>query len=334
MDSMKYFIIVIFSLMSGWLGGWVIQKYGYNLGIIDVPNERSSHEYIVPKGGGIGILAAFVFSSFVLDIPKTFWISGIVLALVSFVGDRLDIRPKIRLMIQFGCVLVFIIDFMVMHHGPVELYLLIFPLVIFIVGTANFYNFMDGINGIAGITGGVGFMLLACYGTLEGMAPYYVTLSLSIAFACAGFLPLNVPKAKVFMGDVGSVMLGFVFACVVIMMSRNLLDFICMAALIFPFYADELTTMVVRIREGDDLINPHRKHLYQLLANEYGLEHWKVSVGYGVCQVFIGLALIGLKPHGYSVVMIFLAVCLLWFSIISFYVRRKLNPQITQIGAD
>ena len=105
---MQYIIVVTICMLFGWLGARAIQTYGYHFGIVDVPNERSSHHKIIPKGGGIGILAAFVFCSILSGLPKTFWVSGLGLALVSFVGDRLDITPKVRLMVQFGCGLVFL----------------------------------------------------------------------------------------------------------------------------------------------------------------------------------------------------------------------------------
>ena len=143
---------------------------------------------------------------------------------------------------------------------------------------------MDGINGIAGITGIVGFGLLAFSAFLSGSDSSFVTLAICMSLSCLGFLPFNMPRARVFMGDVGSILLGFVFAGMVIWLSRNLLDFICLSAFLFPFYADEFTTMAVRIRDGENLTHPHRRHLYQLLTNEKGISHWKISVGYGLAQ--------------------------------------------------
>jgi len=322
---MQNVIIVFICLMIGAIGALVIQKYGFKLGIVDVPNERSSHEQIIPKGGGIGILAAFVFCSVFLGFPKTFWISAFVLALVSFLGDRLDIRPRVRLVVQFACGLVFLIGWMTLRDAHPMGYLLIAPLSVFIVGTANFYNFMDGIDGIAGITGVVGFLLLAAYGYGSGLDSTYIVLTISMACACAGFLPFNIPKAKVFMGDVGSVLLGFVFACIVVMLSNSPKDFLCLSAFLFPFYADELTTMVVRIREGDRLTEPHRKHVYQLLANEYGIDHWKVSLGYGALQLIMGVAVMLLCHSGYFVIISFLTVCFLGFSAFSVFLRLKMK---------
>lgn len=311
-------MIFLFSFISGMVGSLAIMRFGKFVGVLDVPNERSSHTNIIPKGGGIGILVAFVVGSVILDIPKTFWISATVLALVSFVGDRLDIKPKIRLLIQFFCGLIFLIGLLHYQESPKAMFFLVLPLLVFVVGTANFYNFMDGINGIAGITGVVGFLLLSVYGTMIAADPKCISLSLVMTVACAGFLPFNYPRAKVFMGDVGSILLGFVFASISLMMAGSVLDFICMASFLFPFYVDELTTMAVRVSEGDRLTQAHRKHVYQLLVNEFGVVHWKVSAGYGVAQLFIGIGVIIIKPYGFWVLLaallLFFSICVYFFS--------------------
>jgi Fuc2NAc and GlcNAc transferase len=70
------------------------------------------------------------------------------------------------------------------------------------------------------------------------------------------------------MGDVGSILLGFVFAAIVVMLSERFLDFVCLAGFLLPFYADELTIIFVRLKDGEDLLHAHRRHLYQLMANE------------------------------------------------------------------
>jgi Fuc2NAc and GlcNAc transferase len=139
-----------------------------------------------------------------------------------------------------------------------------------------------------------------------------------MAAACLGFLPFNFPKAKVFMGDVGSVLLGFVFAALVVSLFRDLLDFVCLASYLFPFYVDELTTMVVRLKDGENLLNAHRRHVYQLLANEGGIPHWKVSLFYGFIQVLVGATVlwmrtfgglaIGFLLGGYSVLSVFACI--------------------------
>lgn len=268
------------------------------MGIIDVPNERSSHSNIIPKGGGIGILANFVFLGIYLDLPVYFWVVGLILSIVSLCGDKFEIRPKLRLITHFSCCTFFLMGYFISINLNLLMYLMILPLSVFIVGTLNFYNFMDGINGIAGITGVFGFSLLAVWGSNSGIESRYVVFCMVMAFSCLGFLPFNFPHAKVFMGDIGSVLLGFAFACIVIVMSNDLSSFICTSAFIFPFYIDELSTMILRIRNGEALTKPHRKHIYQLLANEYGIAHWKISVSYGLIQLLVAVCVIVIKPFG------------------------------------
>lgn len=192
---------------------------------------------------------------------------------------------------------------------------------VFVVGTANYYNFMDGIDGIAGITGIVAFGLIALFGALSGANESLLILAGCIGFACLGFLPFNMLKARVFMGDVGSVLLGFVYAGLVVGLAHSLNDFVVLCAFLFPFYADELTTLVVRIKDGDKLTRPHRRHVYQLLANEMRVEHWKVSVGYGVLQAVVGVSVLVLRGYGLPIVLSMLAFYFAAFAVAGYYIR-------------
>lgn len=318
--STEYILIYVFNFILGSLGAFLVERFGYLLGLVDRPNGRSSHHVPTPKGGAIGILVGFMVSAEYLIVPYGLWIPAVILALISLLGDRCEIVPKVRLIIQFSCSLIFLVCLFYSKNVNFLTYCFVFPLAVYIVGTSNFYNFMDGINGIAGITGVAGFILLSAFGIITEAESKYVTATIAIVCSCIGFLPFNIPKAKVFMGDVGSILLGFVFACMVVIMSRSLLDFICLAGFLFPFYADELTTMFVRIKAGEPLSKPHRRHLYQILANECGIDHWKISVGYGAVQLIIGMVLIVFKDR-WDAVLIFLILCLTIFSIVSALVR-------------
>ncbi len=320
-------------ILSG-VGAWIMGKSALKLGFVDRPNDRSSHAIPTPKGGGIGILAAFVVSSLVLRIPLSFWLSATILALASFYGDRFPISSKVRLPIQFIAALV-LVSPVLFSNSLSNLYplpaLCFLPLSVFIVGTANFYNFMDGINGIAGITGVVGFWLMACFAFSSGIDSSFVSLAICMSVACLAFLPFNVPRARVFMGDVGSILLGFVFAGMVIWLAKSLIDFICLSAFLFPFYADELTSMAIRIRDGERLVRPHRRHLYQLLANEKGISHWKVSVGYGLLQLVAGLSILLLRHFGSVMVLSLLAAYCGAFIVVSSSIRKNLATSASMI---
>ena len=317
-------LLYIISLFSGTFGALAIIHFGKKAGLLDRPNARSSHHVPTPKGGGIGILAAFLLTSLCLGIPVTFWFPASIVALLGFYGDKKDISPRFRLYLQFFCA--FIVLFGIREQYPTSVYLLlILPMAVFIVGTTNFYNFMDGIHGIAGITGIVGFSLLALFLWFSGKHVSFMTLALCLSFSCAGFLPLNFPNAQVFLGDVGSILLGFVFSGMVIFFSKTFLDFLCLAAFLFPFYADELTTMIVRIRGGENLTQPHRRHLYQLLANEYGIAHWKISVVYGAIQLIVGGSLLLGRTQGMLIVLLMLSIYSCSFIGVTWIFRKKLT---------
>ena len=307
-------------LLSG-AGAWVVSRFALRCNLIDVPTDRSSHSVSTPKGGGVGILAAFVLASALLGISPRIWMPAAVVSLVSLHGDRYGLSPKVRLFAQFAATALFLYltgpQSGFLH--PVAAWLLF---IIFIPGTANFYNFMDGINGIAGITGVIGFGFLAFYSFQWGDASL-AAIALCVSLSCLGFLPFNIPGARVFMGDVGSVLLGFIFAQMVVLLSKSILDFVCLISFIFPFYADEIITMGVRLKSRDDLVKPHRRHLYQLLVNERGISHWKVSAGYGLFQLAVGGGVLILRPFGAINALLWLAVCLCGFTLTSLMFRRR-----------
>jgi len=302
-------LVFVVSALLGAGGAWVISKWGKKISILDTPNERSSHKHIVPKGGAVGIFTAFVLASFILPLPKLFSVAVGVISLLSFYGDKKEISPRLRLAVQFSAAVIMMVGiFQWQGTGSIS-YLFALLFCIFVVGTANYYNFMDGINGIASITGIVGFGLIAFFAGLSDAENSIPKLAVCLSMACLGFLPFNIPRARVFMGDVGSILLGFVFAGTVVWLSRSLHDFIILCSFLFPFYADELITSYIRIRDGENLLKPHRRHFYQILANEKGMDHWKISAAYGVLQLFTGVIMLMLKPYGILTAMVFLTVC-------------------------
>ena len=305
----------------GALGAFWASRWGWRLGLVDRPSARSSHSRPTPKGGGIGIAAAFLLSAAWLGLPAPFWLPLGLLAGLSFRNDQVEIPPKLRLSAQFVLAGIMVVATGLGRGEGVPGIPILLLSIVFIVGTANFYNFMDGINGIAAISGAIGFGFLAA--VVGGSQPAIGLLSACIALACLGFLPFNLPRARVFMGDVGSILLGSAFAGLVFLASRSLLDFICLGSFLFPFYADELTTMTVRLRCGESLTQPHRRHIYQLLANERKIAHWRVSLAYGLLQLLVGGSVLASRSHGLVAVAAVLAG---WFALFvagGVVIRRK-----------
>jgi UDP-N-acetylmuramyl pentapeptide phosphotransferase/UDP-N-acetylglucosamine-1-phosphate transferase len=326
---------LLISFLFGVSGALLIIRYGKKWGVLDKPNERSSHSRETPKGGGIGILAAFFFLIIRFDISIPYSMAVVAISLLSFIGDRIEVPPTKRLILQFLVAGILISDLKLVgflrtslnHFSPSTALIwmiLIISLMVFIVGTANFYNFMDGINGIAAITGIVAFGLLTFISVQQKPQFEMVPLAFGMVLACLGFLPFNFPKSRIFMGDVGSILLGFAFSYLVLKLMNNWTDFFCFGGFLFPFYADGLITMMERIKDGESLILPHRRHLYQVLANEGRIEHWKVSVGYGFLQLLIGLILIFAKIYGIVAIFGILVFFLILFIVASYKIKKKL----------
>lgn len=324
-------MLILVSLLLGSLGAWFISRYAFRFGLIDLPNGRSSHSLPTPRGGGIGMLAALLVSSLVLKLPLPFWLPAALLAVISFFDDRLGLTSKTRLLFQFVAALAAAAPFFSAHQGAggegLYVAFVVLASCIYLAGTANFYNFMDGINGIAGITGAVGFCLLGIFTQRYVGNSQLGILAFCLSASCIGFLPFNMPKARVFMGDVGSVLLGFMFAVFVVTLSRDVTDFLVLAGFLSTFYADGLTTLYLRKRDGECLSLAHRRHLYQLFTNQKRIPHWQVAVWYGTIQSLIGLLLFAIRPRGvWTVAAVELILLALWCLVMQ-KVRRAVEDK-------
>jgi Fuc2NAc and GlcNAc transferase len=286
-------IWIALSFIIGLAGAFFVSRRGLYWGLADTPKARSSHFIPVPKGGGIGILFAFIVGALWWHLPWPLWIPACVVALVSLLGDYRDVSFKIRLAVHLAFATIFSSlrffgSSMSEASGVISGLLLLFG-IFYIATTANYYNFMDGINGLAGLTGTIAFSCLGLFGLIEGKDLVWVAISFGIATACLGFLPLNFPRARVFMGDVGSILLGFIFASWVLWFSQSLLEFVVLSSFLFPFYVDELSTLMVRIKDRERLTKAHRRHIYQILVNQAGLSHAIVTVFYGFIQIIVAI---------------------------------------------
>ena len=301
-------IYVLLSVFAGWLSAFLMARYAYVLGLIDKPNHRSSHSIDTPKGGGLGILLVFLTAAISTGSSWGIWAPASILSLVSLYGDKFHLSHKLRLVVQLVCASLFVCFAAQANYHNISVstgipaLIIIAVFVLMITATANYYNFMDGINGIAGITGVIAFLCFAFISRDLGMSNISIVCFM-LAGACIGFLILNM-TGKVFMGDGGSILLGFLFAGIAILLSKTILDIFCHFAFIFPFYADELITIVARMKKRQSLFRPHRGHLCQLLANELKIPHWKISLAYALFQTVIIFSVERLRGYGLAWIVI------------------------------
>lgn len=317
--------------------------------ILDVPNHRSAHRNPTPRGGGLGVVVAFVAGMVVLYQAAQFarladtQFLGVILAAVAIAAvalwdDVRDLSARIRLLAQFGAALVAVGSGLVVTRiaipwvGVVELGWL-GPLLtlIWIVGCTNAVNFMDGLDGLVGGT----LLLIAaalCAIAAHQGGSFVYAAALILAAGFAGFLPFNLHPARIFMGDVGSQFAGFMLAVLAIASARfdaQQLSFLIVPLLLFGLLFDAGFTLARRALMRERLAEGHRTHLYQL-AQRAGVPvravaaaHWGFAVFHAALAAAFLVLPATLKP---LVVLPALAVQLGWLA----YVMRRMRK--TGIG--
>ncbi|NKB19737.1 MAG: undecaprenyl/decaprenyl-phosphate alpha-N-acetylglucosaminyl 1-phosphate transferase [Alphaproteobacteria bacterium] len=346
-DSVLHHIFLAGILL---IGAGIITRYMLKRQILALPNHRSSHDTPTPSSGGVSIvlitLAGYLFFYFVWDQKTGLgpFLSGLVMAslMVAIVGflDDLNRLPsfKIKLLSQimsvavlFACDL--IIDRVTLPWaGTIELGLWGYIVtLVWVVGLTNAFNFMDGLDGMAGGTAIVAASIFALIAFNQGSIFVFV-LSYIISASVLGFLFYNVPKARIFMGDVGSQFLGFMFAALAVLAMKfdaGQISFWVMPLLFFHFIFDTSYTFVRRLRAGEVVTDAHRSHLYQLV-NRLGWSHPRVSLLYAGMCIVQGIAAIWFVTlTGVGQFLIFLAFILmhsayLWIVIRAARARRLL----------
>lgn len=285
------YIIVLMVLLAAEL---VYFRIADRLNIIDKPNERSSHTRITLRGGGIifyfGALAYFVVSG--MEYPW-FMLGLTLISIVSFVDDVHSVSQRNRLIVHFTAMLLMFLQWGLFTEFP-WWYILIALIVC--TGIINAYNFMDGINGI---TGGYSLVVLGAMAYINANVAAFIDQQLLYVMLCAVgvFCLFNFrKKAKCFAGDVGSVAIAFVilFALGKLILVTNDLSYIVLLAV---YGVDSVLTIVHRIMLHENIGLPHRKHLYQLMANELGMQHVVVSVVYMVVQAILVVGFIACKEY-------------------------------------
>ena len=288
--------------------------------IIDKPNERSSHTKVVLRGGGIiYVLGVWLYAAF-FGMELWPFLVGITLAAgISFVDDIHSLPDSVRLAVQFVAMFLMFYCWGIMNW---ESWWIIILGLILCVGITNAYNFMDGINGI---NGGYTLALLLPLAWLNqklSFAPQsliIVAILADLVFCFFNFRPKG--KAKCFAGDVGSVGAAFI---VIFLLGRLILqtgDFTYIVFLVV-YGVDSVLTICHRIMLHENLGEAHRKHAYQIMANELGMEHTVVSTLYMLLQlaICIGMILIPDSPvwhWGY-----FVGMCLLLGVVYLLFMRK------------
>lgn len=230
---------------------------------MDQPNQRSLHAVAVPRIGGVAIIIATLSAwSLLPELPSLLILLTATLATISFVDDRKGLPVALRLAAH-GLAALFVVLF---EFGGIDAGIwVVASLALYVVWMANAYNFMDGSDGLAGGMALIGFSAYGCAAFAVAAEPM-ASMSFAVAAAAGGFLIFNFPPAKVFMGDAGSIPLGFLAASLGLLGLQQGLWPVWFPVLVFsPFLADASVTLLRRILRGERFWQAHREHYYQRL---------------------------------------------------------------------
>ena len=300
-----YFLIFVLLLVAEQVYFRIADKYN----IIDKPNQRSSHSTIVLRGGGIiFLIGAWVWSLF-FGFHYPWFLAGLTLvAGVSFVDDIRSLPDSVRLVAQFSAAAMAFYQLGILHW---EMWWIVIIALIVYVGATNVINFMDGINGI---TAGYALAVLVplgllntnyhelatnCYsivssdGVFVDQSLIVASIIAAVVFCIFNFRPKG--RAKCFAGDVGSIGIAFIM---LFLLGNVIMKMGDITWLIFlPVYGvDGCLTIVHRIMLHENLGEAHRKHAYQIMANELKIGHVKVTLLYMAMQLVVSLGFIYLCP--------------------------------------
>ncbi len=272
-------------------------RYALNHQLLDHPNERSSHTLPTPRGGGLAIVSTFIVLIVVLTVTDyisvrdmlAFAGAGALVATIGWWDDRHQVSIKIRLAVHFLAAVwamywLGIVDGYKGLPAIVQVGLAIVTL-IYLVWMLNLYNFMDGINGVASvqaITGGIAFTLIA---SVIGTADKSSVIALALVAPTLGFLGWNFPRARIFMGDVGSGTLGLILG--ILSLHAGLLKpelFWSWLILLGVFIVDASYTLMTRVLRKEKFYEAHCSHAYQQAARRFN-SHVPVTLGCALINV-------------------------------------------------
>ncbi len=326
MNMLKYLLIfiVLFILEIIYI------KIAIAKNIKDNPNHRSAHKRPTLRGGGIILLIAILIFTAVFKPRNSeffyFLFGTVLVATISFIDDLITLSSRLRLMTHLAAFSLIFYSLSLFADFTISRLLFLIFLYIFSIGYLNIYNFMDGINGLTFLNTTVS------YCTLLYLNEYYLIFTdpnllivLLIAIIVFGFFNFR-NKAICFAGDIGSITIGFsliYFVLKLYLISKNLA-----ILLIFCVYLlDGGWTIIERVFRKENIFEAHRRHLYQLLANDLKINHLKVSITYFLLQLLVNVLLVVCISYDLNSLMV-LSFTVTILSAFYFWIKRRVIKKV------
>lgn len=311
---------------------WWVRGYALRHALLDHPDARRSHVVATPRGGGLSIvvvmLAAIAWMGW-SDPSKVAPLLAIgtglgLVAGIGWIDDHRPLSPWLRLVVHaiaatLLALAIHLAGGSALHAwGALALALIL----------TNVWNFMDGIDGLAASQAGIvalGIALVARSGVVGWLA-------LALLAGCCGFLPFNLPRARIFLGDVGSGALGYAVAALFAMLAGQVATWSLLLLPLSAFLIDATLTLSTRIVRGERWWSPHVSHVYQQWARRTG-RHLPVTLVYAIWSVFMVTAMVVIRDHTQAFIMTFVVACYL-AGIVAWFWLRSLSQNIAGEGAE
>lgn len=303
---------------------WWLATGRFSTAVLDHPQARSLHEAAVPRTGGLGVLGGTLMALGIVapDLPMALWYALAIMILISFVDDLRSVAPVWRLAAHLGASSLFVAA-VLGASTPVAIVVVILSC----AWMANLYNFMDGMDGLAGGMAVAGFTFYGVAAWISGHSEFAL-VNFSIAAAAAGFLVFNFHPARIFLGDVGSVPLGFLVASLgIVGYLRGIWTWWFPLLVFAPFVVDASVTLARRAARMERVWQAHRDHYYQRLVR-MGWGHRRTALAeYGLMAAGGVAALTGLHLHPGSQWIVPAAAAIVYVALVVFVELRWQDHQ-------
>ena len=288
---------------------------------LDKPNARSLHTSLTPRTGGLAVMIGVLLTWLIARVDYSWLLLVLALVGVSLVDDVRGLSVRWRFLVQFV-----MCGFFVFLYSHQIYYLLWIPVLLGLVWMTNLYNFMDGSDGLAGGMGAFGFTAYALAFYL-GNDMQLTIMSACIVASSIAFLIFNFHPAKIFMGDSGSIPLGFLAGAI------GVYGFIqsdwqaWFPLLVFsPFIVDATVTLIKRLLDGEQLSQAHRNHYYQRLV-QMGCGHKKTAIVEYILMLFCSISALIMLHLPNALVVFLLILWMLIYAILTIFIDKCWNKK-------
>mgnify|MGYP003640408205 CR=1 FL=1 len=317
-------ILFVITFLILFICAFLYIKIARKFGIEDVPNHRSSHSLKTIRGGGILFVISIFIYFFTQELPYPYLFLAIfIVAIVSFIDDLKTLGTSSRLMAQIVAI---ILVFYQLDLFSQSIFISI-PLLIFCLGIINIYNFMDGINGITGFYSLTVFFAMLFLNFSTSLIDYKILIFGILGLLVFGFFNFR-KRALFFAGDIGSISIGVFITFLLLLFSFKLNSPIPFM-FISVYLIDGGVTIISRLIKKENILKPHKSHLYQNLVHLKSMKHLTVAGGYAIVQIFVDLFVLRFINEDLSYQLKLAIPVVLFLILIHLVINKKLKPNFS-----